>query len=232
MEAEPGLFEAFYASPLQHPLLLWAAAVAALLRVRTLPGLDPSVRRYCTALCLLSLADAWLTSQRIFAVGQLSGALASAIPLFFVLAGDFRFLLLVSAADPGGALRPRGATLAAAAGLTSIVPLLSQIVVTTLPASFDSPRMLYWVYEVAFVGLTLALLRWYPGLRSNPWIRSVSRFVILYYGLWALADTILLVWGSDWGYLLRIVPNLLYYGGLIAVIALRAPRRRVGAREA
>ena len=64
----------------------------------------------------------------------------------------------------------------------------------------------------------LALLRWHPGVRRAPWLRSVSRFVVLYYTLWASADAILLATGSDLGFALRVVPNVLYYGGLIGVI--------------
>ena len=84
--------------------------------------------------------------------------------------------------------------------------------------------MLFLVYELAFCALTLALLRWHPNARALPWVRAVSRFVLLYYGLWATADAILLATGSDLGYALRVIPNLLYYGGLIAAIALLAPR--------
>jgi hypothetical protein len=171
---------------------------------------------------VLSLNDAWLTSNPVFGVGRLSGAWASAVPLFFVLAGDFRYLLLVAAAGPDGRLHPRPFRLAAAAGLTLIVPLGSQVVLAALPPS--GPRLLYWVYEVGFVALTLALLRWHPGLRGNTWLRSLSRFVLLYYGLWAAADSVLLLWGWDWAYGLRVIPNLLYYGGFIAATAQLAPR--------
>ena len=48
--------------------------------------------------------------------------------------------------------------------------------------------------------------------------------MVLYYGLWATADLLILGTGSDLGYLLRMLPNLLYYGGLIAVIGFLAPR--------
>ena len=56
-----------------------------------------------------------------------------------------------------------------------------------------------------------------PGAR-------VCGFVLLYYGLWATADAIILFAGSDLGFGLRVVPNLLYYGGLIAAMAWFAPR--------
>ena len=93
-----------------------------------------------------------------------------------------------------------------------------------VPGSEDSARILFLIYEVAFACLTLTILRKNANARSNPWLRSVSWFVILYYSLWASADAIILTTGSDLGYLLRVVPNLLYYGGLVAVIGWFAPR--------
>ena len=61
------------------------------------------------------------------------------------------------------------------------------------------------------------LLRRHPNARALPWVRRVTRFVIFYYLLWATADVLILVAG-DVGYLLRVVPNVLYYSGLIAAI--------------
>lgn len=217
-----GSFEAFYASPLQHPWLLWAAAAAALAFCWTRAELDPSVRRYCTILAGLSLLDAWLTSAHIYGVGTLSGRAASLVPLFFVLAGDFRFLLLFGAATPSGAVAAGARTLVVTAGLTVIVPMLSQLVLFLLPESASGPRVLYLVYELLFFLLTLVLLRRHPRAAEVGWLAPVSRFVLLYYGLWASADAILLATGSDLGFALRVVPNLLYYGGLIAVIGWAA----------
>lgn len=217
---EPGVFEAFYASPWQHPIGLWIAAFAGAALGLARRDLDPSLRRYLVALTALSLADAWLTSTHVYGIGALPGALASAVPLFFVLAGDFRYLLLWEAATPGGAVAITPRALARAAALTAIVPLLAQLATTG-----REPRVLFFVYELAFCALTLALLRWHPNARALPWVGAVSRFVLLYYGLWASADAILLATGSDLGFALRGVPNLLYYGGLIAVIARLAPPR-------
>ena len=69
-----------------------------------------------------------------------------------------------------------------------------------------------------FVVLTLSLLRFARSVGEGAWLQRVSRFVLFYYGLWATADVIILATGSDLGFALRVVPNLLYYGGLIAVI--------------
>ena len=217
---EPGVFEAFYASAWQHPIALWIAALtnAALALARR--DLHPSLRRYVVALTVLSLADAWLTATHVYGIGALPGSLASVLPLFFVLAGDFRYLLLWEAATADGAMAITPRAVARAAALTAIVPILAQLV-----TAGREPRVLFFVYELAFCALTLALLRWHPNARALPWVRAVSRFVLIYYGLWATADAILLATESDLGFALRVIPNLLYYGGLLAVIARLAPPR-------
>ena len=50
---------------------------------------------------------------------------------------------------------------------------------------------------------------------------------MVYYSLWASADLIILGTGSDIGFFLRVIPNLLYYGGLIAAIGRFAPEGKV-----
>jgi len=220
-----GPFEAFYQSPLQHPFLLWLAALMGFAFCATRTRVAASVKRYGAALLALSLADAWLTSHHVYGWGSLSGWAASAVPLFFVLAGDFRFLLLLGSATPNGEIAVTRRALRSAVGLTAIVPVFSQLCVWTLPDAGASPRVLFLIYELAFLALTAALMRWHPGFASVPWLGPVSRFVMLYYGLWALADAILLATGSDLGFLLRVVPNLLYYGGLIGAIGWAAERR-------
>jgi hypothetical protein len=218
---EPGPFEAFYASAWQQPIALWAAALAGAAVCLAPPGLHPSVRRYGVALAMLSCLDAWLTATHVFGIGALPASLASVVPLGFVLAGDFRYLLLWDAATPDGAIAITPRALARAALLTVIVPIAAQVATRGAEA-----RVLFFVYELSFCALTLALLRWHPNAHALPWVRAVSGFVLLYYGLWAASDALILATGADVGFALRVVPNLLYYGGLIAVIALCAPRRR------
>jgi hypothetical protein len=221
MAGEPGLFEVFYASAWQHPVALWLAAAAGAAVVLARPNLHASVRRYGLGLAALSMLDAWLTANHVIGIGALPARLASAVPLFFVLAGDFRALLLWDNTTRDGmiAVSPRG--LARAVGLTLIVPLFAQLVAPLIAPG--NSRVLFLVYELAFCALTLALLRWHPHARELPWVRAVSRFVLLYYTLWAAADALLLATGSDLGYALRVIPNLLYYGGLPAAMARSAP---------
>jgi hypothetical protein len=220
MAGETGRFEAFYASSWHHPIALWLAALAAAAYCLARRDLDPSVRRYALALAALSILDAWLTASPVLGLGELPPPLATIVPLAFVLAGDFRYLLLWEAAAPEGAIALTPFGVARAVGLTLIVPVFAQLAA----ARFDDPRALFLVYELAFCALTAALLRWHPNARALPWVCAVSYFVLLYYGLWACADVLLLATGSDLGYALRGIPNLLYYGGFIAAVARLAPR--------
>src|SRR4029453_9055660 len=146
------------------------------------------------------------------------------VPLLFVLAGDFRYLLLWEVATRDGAIaRPSRAGLLRAALLTAIVPITAPVPPPAIAPG--EPRVLFLVYELAFSALAFALLRWHPNARAVPWVRAVTGFVLLYYALWAGADTLILSTGSDLGHALRLLPNLLYYGGFIAAVAWLAPRQ-------
>src|SRR5262245_24055067 len=186
MAGEPGPFALFYRSPWQHPLALWIAAGAGAAVARARRDLHTSVRRYCLALAVLSVLDAWLTANHVIGLGALPARFASAASLFFVLAGDFRYLLLLESATPGGALVFSLSGLVRAAVLTAVVPLFAQLVAPAIAPG--NPRVLFLVYELAFCALTAALLRWHPNARALPWLRAVSAFVLVYYGLWAASD--------------------------------------------
>jgi hypothetical protein len=217
-------FAAFYDSFVQHPLLLWVAALLGLWIALSRRGLSPSLRSFCIALTVVSLLDAWLTTSQIPGLGPLTGSAATLVPLGFVLFGDFRYFLFIESARRDGTLAIDAKRVATAIAWTLLVPAAAQLVVGALGS--DEPRVLFLVYELLFVVLALGIAaRYLPRRRDTAgWTRRVTRFVVLYYGLWASADAIILATGADVGFLLRVVPNVLYYGGLVAVIASTAPR--------
>ncbi len=219
-----GTFESFYNSPIQHPWYLWAAALLAAAVVARRTDIHPSLRGYLFGLVGLSLADAWMSSHHVYGIGQLSGVAASVVPLFFVLAGDWRFLFLAVAGGADGRLEASGRNVLTALGLMLIVPLSTQLLLALLPERFDTPRVMFLIYEVTFVLLAIGLRRAHANVIEHDWLGRVSAFVIVYYSLWATADAIILFAGSDLGFALRVVPNGLYYGGLIAAMAIFAPR--------
>ena len=214
----------FYESFVQHPLLLWGAAFVGLVVALSRPGLSGTVRAYCVALAAVSLFDAWLTSNQVVGIGTLSGAAASFVPLTFVLVGDFRYFLFVESARPNGALWTSAESFVRAFAWTLLVPVASQLMVLAMGS--NEPRILFLVYESLFVLLSIGIGRVYLPRRSGAlqWTRRVTRFVIAYYALWAAADALILTIGADAGFLLRVLPNVLYYGGLAPAIAWTAPK--------
>jgi hypothetical protein len=227
------MYAEFYDSFIQHPLLLWAAALLGLWIALSRRGLSRSVRWFCVAFGLLSLLDAWLTSTQILGIGSLTGAAASWVPLTFVLIGDFRYFFFVESARSDGTLAPGVRGWARACGWTLVVPLGSQLLITALGS--DDPRVLFLVYEILFVFLSVGMAVLYLPRHSNApgWTRRVTLFIIGYYGLWAAADAIILTTGADMGFLLRVLPNALYYGGFVAVVAWTSPQQaqRAGMRR-
>ncbi|MBW2377833.1 MAG: hypothetical protein JRF55_17970 [Deltaproteobacteria bacterium] len=216
------MYAEFYDSFIQHPLLLWAAALLGLLIALSRRGLSRSLRWFCVALAILSLLDAWLTSTPILGIGSLTGAAASLVPLAFVLIGDFRYFFFVESARSDGTVPAGVRGWARACGWTLVVPLGSKLIIAALGS--DDPRVLFLVYSVGMAALYL------PRHSNAPrWTRRVTMFVIGYYGLWAAADAIILTTGADMGFLLRVLPNALYYGGFVPVVAWTAPRQNHGA---
>ena len=215
----------FYDSFIQHPLLLWGAALLGLLIALSRPGLSRSTRWFCVALTALALCDAWLTTTHVPGIGPLTGAAASLVPLTFVLLGDFRYFFFIESAQPDGALAPNLRGIAKACAWTLVVPLASQLVIAA--GGSDDARVLFFVYETLFVFLLLAVSAFYlpRGDGALPWTRRTTSFVIGYYALWAAADGIILATHNDLGFLLRTIPNGLYYGGLVPVIAWTAQLR-------
>jgi hypothetical protein len=90
----PGMFEAFYQSPIQHPSLLWASnllGTALALKACSVTG-DQSekIRRFILVWAFVSALDAWLSANHVFGIGVLSAPWSSVVPFLFVWLGDFR----------------------------------------------------------------------------------------------------------------------------------------------
>jgi hypothetical protein len=215
-------FEDFYGSFLAQPVLLWGAGVGGLLVVLLRRSTSRSVRTFGVAFGLVSLLDAWLTADRVAGVGSLGPALGVAVATFFVIVGDFRVFLFLASATAEGEIAIDGGKAARAALWSLVVPLASTVFRSSLPDRPWRGRATFLFYEVAFACLMLGLRFLGQGV-SSPWRRHVVRYVVAYYALWAVADGMILGFHLDAGYLVRVVPNVLYYGGLVAVVSLFAP---------
>ena len=214
----------FYSSFLQHPLLLWLAAIVGLAIALSRPRISRDVRRFAVAVSVLSILDAWLSANHVLGIGRLSGPIATLLPLTFVLIGDFRFFLFVELAQPDGTLFVTHTGVFKAVLWTLLVPASAQLLASM--SGSDNPRVLFLIYEALFVLLLMGFSLYYvpTSTKAQRWVRRVTGFVLLYYGLWAAADAIILATRADTGFLLRVVPNVFYYGGLAPLIVWTAPQ--------
>ena len=114
---------------------------------------------------------------------------------------------------------PRGRALARALGLTLVVPVLS----IPLRIAHVPDRVQWLAYEVALFALTLLLRTVVWSRRAEPVgaspearraVRALTSFELLQYGLWATSDVLILA-GVEAGWLLRLVPNTLYYAAFV-----------------
>jgi hypothetical protein len=232
-------WKAFYQSDLQA---VWAVSLApavfllaraAGLRARG-PGAVPSRAPFVEAWCLLfaaeTILDAVATGPLVRALGWSGQGAGLAVTIAFVLVGDFRFFwLLFAVAEPARSL---AACARRAAAFTLLVPVAALGATRALHAVVsDLPDETIWlVYELAFLALALGLrFVWLPRRAAGAgaaWLRGVVGWAIAYYALWATADVVILALGLDAGWLLRAVPNQLYYALFVPFVWLSFFARR------
>jgi hypothetical protein len=169
--------------------------------------------------------DAWMTGA--YSPLLSNGIAARNAAIAFVILGDLRFFYLVE--------RQRGAVvraLAFALPVSLIVPVTTGVLQTTDPLRFSGNR-LYLVYEVALLVLAFAF-----GRARRPEDEGRRRYVrrllwveAVQYVAWVAADA-LIVYGrgsslvselSDLGWLLRMVPNAIYYAAFVPIATWATP---------
>ncbi len=193
----------FYDSAWQQPwaLLLppFAFAIWRGIAAPPGPGALPELRRFVVGWAALftlgTMLDPLATGPLANALG--SPAAATALGLAFVLLGDLRIWWLV--------FRAGGRGLAPALAATTGVPIAAWLVTRVLAPLPD--QALWLVHESLFVALAFFLSR----RLSGRFERAVLAYAAVYYALWAACDVLILA-GVDAGWLLRCVPNQLYYG--------------------
>jgi hypothetical protein len=219
-------WKAFYQSDLQSvwavilvpiAFLLWCARASAPARAGADPAAAAFVRRYALVFAALTILDPICTGPLVRAL-SLEGAGRTMVMLLFVALGDFRVYLLLFALRDGSA--PIAPAARCAAGWTLAVPAFAwptyRVLVAIAPELPD--ETLWLLYEEAFAALALLLRH---GLSSDRrlddrpmlrlYLRAALAYVSIYYGLWALADALILGAGMGSGWLLRTIPNQLYY---------------------
>lgn len=214
------VWQRVYDSPWHNPALFWlAGAVSAALLGLKLGGL----RGFLVVFGLEILADCTLTGG--WSPVPPSSTAFTAFVVVFVLLGDLRYLWLMESLRAGGDLER--SSLGRAAALSLVVPTVAFGARTLAPQLFTT-RSFFLTYEVLFLGLAAAhgwrTLRAVRGPDEARWARSLLSFELAQYGLWALADVVILA-GVELGHLLRVVPNAMYYALFLPFVGWRAPRR-------
>ncbi len=234
------IFDVIYDSPWHHPGLCWAATplvLGLLWRARPRAGATPAA----ATLWRLALLAQLLIVLDALATGSWSPipegtAASTAAGVVFVILGDLRyFVLLERYSLPGGA-GGAARVLGRALGLSLLIPVLFELLTVVLPTVFAEPRRKFLGYEVLFLGLLLGLrfgllprrlAAGAPGAGPGDggvrrWLLQLTTFEMVQYGLWVLADVIILA-GARGGLLLRLLPNVLYYLAFIPFAYLTAP---------
>jgi hypothetical protein len=193
------MFKAAYDSVWLIPVSAWVAAAVAVWIASHRGGF---ARVYGVVFAVASALDAWLGGP--FTPLAAGGGIAAASGVFFVVVGDLRFFVAYERLERGAAAR-RWVPF----GLALVVPVASELLRRGIPAIAASERVTYLAYELLFLPVAAAFLFHARG-RSRAMSR-LALFELGQYALWALADAVILATGSDLGYLLRIVPNALYY---------------------
>ena len=230
------MFETFYYGALHHPLWCWVSvlvvsAVLLGLHGSTTRFQDPFIRLFLWLFCAEIALDAWATGGWT-PLGD--GDLAQNVAILFVILGDWRYFVLVERYATGGAPRGGASPWLRALGWALLIPIISGVGTRVFPEFFASPRWIFLVYELMFLGLALFLGVVVLPKRLKGVSAPVRRFVLALtwfeaaqYALWAYADVVILNFG-DVGYAFRLIPNAFYYALFLPFVLWRAPRMEPG----
>ena len=220
--------------------LAWRLAAPADPRRAVVPGAAGFVARATLVFAVLTMLDPIATGPLVRSEALRETPAATLIPFLFVYLGDLRVLLVAFAvAAPERSFR---ATLARAAVATAIVPVGTGFLYAALRATAPGlhGQWLWMIYEAGFLALcVVAARRGLPrsastsavsGAEETPaasdsegraFLEALFGYAAAYYALWLGADVLIVVFGLDLGWVLRMVPNQLYYAFWAPFVAFR-----------
>jgi len=196
------VFQALYDNPLHIPVAAWVGSTLAIgvaIARQKLVG-------FTIFFAIVCALDAFLTGPWTPLASDSAAMTAAGIT--FVIAGDLRYFVLLL--DATKSWRRLLATVA----LAFVVPVIVQI---ARAAGVTELRKVFLIYELLFFVLALAI--WFVVRPWSAFVRRLTLFEIAQYGLWAGADILLLSTGADAAWLIRMVPNLMYYAFFLIVAA-------------
>ena len=175
---------------------------------------------------MLTILDPLVTGPLLAAV-ELPTGVSDKLMILFVILGDLRFFAVIEhfSGAPEQVGRLRGWL--QAIGWSLLVPVLQLGLITFFSAQFAEARYTYLAYELLFVALALIfrfviLPRRTMSEEVRLWLNAVCQYALVYYGLWATADVVILS-GFDAGFGLRVIPNQLYYSFFLPFVFWKAP---------
>jgi hypothetical protein len=200
-----------------------------------LPAAARFVDGYAVVFAIQTILDPVVTGPLARALGISQGVGGTVLLVLFVLLGDFRVYLLVFGVLAIAAGRRWTDGLGVAAAWTTAVPIVAYAANAALHAAVPGldATSIWPIYETLFAAVALTLRARLvparvppaqPGLRS--YLRDGLLYVAIYYASWAFADLLIQVGGFDVGWLVRVLPNQLYYALWVpaAFFAFFAPR--------
>lgn len=215
-------FERLYSSPLQDPLFFWLGAA---LFVIVLASRLPFLAGFLAVFAFEIAADATLTGA-LTPIPK-GASYATLVSVAFVILGDYRYFVLVERFSSKD--RKPGPALGVAAAWAFVVPVVSFALRTLVPSLASPPRVTFLTYELLFFALALVFRLAIVRRRSagadpevRRWLHTITVFEIAQYALWALSD-ILILSGVEAAFLLRFVPNAMYYVGFLPFVLFTAP---------
>lgn len=191
---------------------------------------------YCVVFAVETVLDPVATGPFLRWLDVGASGLGTAIPLTFVLLGDFRVYLLIFGlariTRPEGTLaRP----LVESAAWTLLVPIVAYTLDSALhQAQPGLPEQTIWLFhELAFLAVALWLRaegidRRVPASENTlrHGLKAVAGYAAAYYALWASADVLIMVFALDAGWALRVIPNQLYYAFFVPFVWFQLSSRR------
>ncbi|MFO0693974.1 MAG: hypothetical protein U0230_10495 [Polyangiales bacterium] len=211
--------KSIYDSAWHHPFVAYVVGLGLLWAIaRRLPFLYA----YLVVFLVEILADACATGG--WSPIPLGTTAYTVFSVVFIVLGDFRYFVLAERVTRPD--EPLVRALRFATPISLVIPVVTGVMTRTIPAMRDD-RVLYAVYESAMTVLVLALAHRRFGRRavdeaSIRWIREVSYLFAGLYAGWAACDMLILA-GFDFAHVLRIVPNVAYYGAFLPFVLWRAP---------
>jgi len=199
------MFRSLYDNPLVATAL---PCVASLLVIVWAWRKRPIPRAYATVFAIAIAADAYLNGPWTFV--KANTGWATAVGVFFVIFGDFRYFVVFEESMQNAWKLPRAVVWA------FVVPVTAQIIRWKLPRIESDERSTFLVYELLFFLFAAAIRIWrVPRAKIEIVARRATQFEIVMYMTWIIADVGLMTVGSDAFYGVRLVANLMYYVALV-----------------